>query len=193
MSDDTKPDENPDPEAAPEDGEAPEDGATPEDGEAPEDGGPVAMLRKKLKLIIAGVAALGIIGGGAALFMSETGETIAIALSGKPQATMALPGPAVFHELAVMTVDLKPSKSRKRPFIRFVMTVELQENDVARLVEMETRVLDAAQSFLRTQTVEDLGGDAGTQKLRVKMTDIVNTAIAPSRAMAVLFKEIMVR
>lgn len=197
MSDDEQAKEEPSAEAAAGEEAAVEEGAEDTDGaadpEAVESGGLVSTLRDKLKIIIAGVMTLAIIGGGVYGFMSGAGEAISNSLSGTPIATLKLPGVTVFHELPLMTVDLKPSKVRKRPFIRFIMTIELEEKDLPTLIARQVQVLDAAQTFLRTQTVKDLTGDAGTKKLRVKMTDILNIAISPSRISAVLFKEILVR
>jgi flagellar FliL protein len=53
--------------------------------------------------------------------------------------------------------------------------------------------MDTFQVFLRELRPTDLEGSAGTYRLKEELTRRVNTAIAPGRITAVLFKEMLVQ
>ena len=189
MSDDAE-DKKPEDEAA--DDETAEDTEESEGGE--EDGGedekPKGKFDGKLKYIIIGVAALVLLGGGGA------GLYFAGVFGGeKPHETqVALPGPPVYYEMQRITVDLKPSDRRMRPFIRVGLQAELQgESAKAAFVENEVKIMDLLQAHLRTVTAEELSGQEGTERLRADITTIINRVITPERAITVLYKDIMVR
>lgn len=189
----------------------PEPGAknTPENppeniGEAPIEGeeveadgllsGPIAIIRQKLKLILMALGVIAVIGGGVGIYFSGLGHTISDSLSGTPIAKLELPEPSIFHDMPIITVDLKPSTKRKRAFIRFAMTVEVYgESGRSKLIAEEALILNSVQEFLRDQTFEDLSGKAGSIKLREGMIDAINKSIAPEKVITVLFKEILVR
>ena len=173
MSDDTaKPDETP---------ENADQAETP----AP----PKSKLAAMMKWIVlgAGVTVFGAIG--AALYFSG------VLFPSKPhELTMELPGPPVYYEMQRMTVDLKPSETRARPFIRVTLQIELQGDSAKQaFIDSETRILDAMQAHLRDLTAEELEGEHGTERLREDFTTITNRIIAPERAITVLYKEILIR
>ena len=156
--------------------------------------GPIAMLRQKLKFILAGVGIFVLVGGGVGIYFSGLGKVISDSFSGTPRAELDLPELSRFHDMPVITVDLKPSAKRARPFIRLVMTVEVYgEAGELKLAEEEAKILDAVQTFLRDRTVEELSGQEGTKKLRKDLLEVVNHAMIPEKAITVLFKEILVR
>ncbi len=156
--------------------------------------GPIAIIRQKLKLILIGVGAIVIIGGGAGIYFSGFGRTISNSLSGTPVVELELPELSIFHDMPIITVDLKPSAKRKRAFIRFAMTVEVYgESGRSKLIAEEALILNSVQEFLRDQTFEDLSGKAGSIKLREGMIDSINKSIVPEKVITVLFKEILVR
>ena len=156
--------------------------------------GPIAILRQKLKFIIAGAGVVVLVGGGAGIYYSGLGKIISDSFSGTPRAELDLPELSRFHDMPVITVDLKPSAKRARPFIRLVMTVEVYgEAGQIKLAEEEAKILDAVQTFLRDRTVEELSGQQGTKKLREDLLEVVNHAMIPEKAITVLFKEILVR
>jgi len=192
MSDDT-PDATPEDEApATEDEEAGEDVA--EDGEAAEDveqapGGLKGKLIKFKWAIVGLVAVLALGGGGAGLYLSGF-----FTVNKPHEATLALPDLPVFYEIPRITVDLSPSKGHARPFIRLVLQAELQgENAKAAFIANEVRILDLIQAHLRTVTVQELQGTEGTENLRADIVTITNRIIKPERAIAVLYKEILIR
>ena len=116
------------------------------------------------------------------------------AFTASPSASLELPEASVFQDLQNMVVDLKPTRKRKRPFIRFTLTVEfVGEANRALLLERETKIRDAIQVHLRTVTVEEISGEVGTNKLRAEMVDLINDVMEPERIITVLFKDILVR
>lgn len=188
MSDAAPEDEAP----APEDGEALEDVA--EDGADGEDAeqAPSGLKGKlaKFKWVLVGLVVVLIFGGGGAGLYLTGFFTVH-----KPhEVTLALPDQAVFYEVPRMTVDLSPSQGHARPFIRLVLQVELQgESAKTAFIDREVKILDLIQSHLRTVTVQELQGSEGTENLRKDLVTIVNRIIKPERAIAVLYKEILIR
>lgn len=161
-------------------------------GEADDDaGGGAAKKRGKLKwIIIAAVTVLVLGGGGAGLHFSG----LLSHLFGGSETVVELPSEPVFHDIARLTVDLKPSEAHPKPFIRLLMQAELQgESAKLAFAANETRILDGMQSHLRTLTVEDLEGGQGTERLRDDLTTIINRIIEPEVAIGVLYKEILIR
>jgi len=187
MSEDAKaekPSEAPETEAE----EAEVDGA---EGEAEQDAptGLKAKLAGKLKYILIGVAALVLIGGGAGVYFSGILHKEKL-----HETTIALPGPPVFHELQRITVDLKPSPGRARPFIRLTMQAELQGDSAKQaFITNEVKIMDALQAHLRTVTAPELSGEQGTERLREDFITIINRIIAPEVAISVFYKDILVR
>lgn len=103
------------------------------------------------------------------------------------------PGPSVYFELPEMMVDLKSGK-RRRDFITLTMVVELGgEDDKARLQELQPRIVDAFQSYLRDQARADLVGKAGAERVRLEFLTTVNDLMAPARARNVLFNKILLK
>ncbi len=146
-------------------------------------------IRARAKLIVISTVALVVIGGGLGLYFSG-----ALTPPDPSRVVMSLPGAPVLQALPLMSVDLKPSPNRRRPFIRVVLEVELQGPGAqAAFVARETKVLDAIQTHLRTLTVEDLAGKAGTERLRRDLITIVQRIIRPERVITVLYKEILIR
>lgn len=185
------------------------EGDTPEGagGETPGDAGdageadsePVRGINKILiinkliinkKLVIAGAAALVLVGGGVALVF--TGALDSLIGGGQKRATVELPGPPVQYEFPALLVDLKTGRCRS-PFIKLRAVALVSEPDMDRLQEVETQVMDAFQVFLRDHERQDLVGKAGTDKLRQGFLSIINTAMEPAQARNVLFREILLQ
>lgn len=165
---------------------------TPAEGEeaAAEDAGaPKGKLAGKMKYIIIGVMAFTLISSGAGVYFSGI-----LHVEKTHETTVLLPGPPVYYELPRITVDLKPTPTRARPFIRLGMQVELQgESAKAAFVANEVKIMDAIQSQLRTITPDALSGEEGTERLREDFLIIINRVIDPEIAITVLYKEIFIR
>ena len=183
MSEDAKPEE---PSESPETEEAEEAEESAEE-QAPQ--GLKAKLAGKLKYILVGVVVLLIGGGGAGIYFSGILHTEKL-----HETVVALPGPPVFHEIPRITVDLKPSPGRARPFIRLTMQAELQGDSAKEaFIANEVKIMDALQAHLRTVTAPELSGEAGTERLRQDFITIINRIIEPEIAISVFYKDILVR
>jgi flagellar FliL protein len=155
--------------------------------EAPK--GHKGKLAGKMKFIIIGFVALVMIGGGAGVYFSGI-----LHVEKTHETTVMLPGPPVYYELPRITVDLKPTEKRARPFIRLVMQVELQgESAKLAFVANEVKIMDTIQAQLRTITPDELSGEQGTERLREDFLTIINRVIDPEIAITVLYKEIFIR
>jgi flagellar FliL protein len=146
-------------------------------------------LAGKMKYFIIGFVALVMIGGGAGVYFSGI-----LHVEKTYETTVMLPGPPVYYELPRITVDLKPTEKRARPFIRLGMQVELQgESAKLAFVANEVKIMDAIQAQLRSITPDELSGEQGTQRLREDFLTIINRVIEPEIAITVLYKEIFIR
>jgi len=157
------------------------------------EGGPASGLKARLagkgKIIAITTLALVLIGGGAGAYFSAMFTAPKLY-----EATIELPGPPVYYELPRITVDIKPSPRRARPFIRLTVQVQLEgEPAKTALEEKQVEVMDALQSHLRATTAPELSDRDGTERLRADFVDIINRVIAPQRALTVLYKDILVR
>lgn len=161
--------------------------APAEGEEAPK--GLKGKLAGKMKYIIIGLVALVLIGGSAGVYFSGI-----LHVEKAHETTVMLPGPPVYYELPRITVDLKPTEKRARPFIRLIMQVELQgESAKLAFVANEVKIMDTIQAQLRTITPDELSGEQGTQRLREDFLTIINRVIEPEIAITVLYKEILIR
>lgn len=159
------------------------------DDEAPEGAAEGAAPKKKLpiKLIaIAGVAVLALGGGGAFFLLKGKKDD-------KAEAAKPVAKPVFFHDVPDITVNLAGTGGRTQ-YLRVKITLEMAEQaTVEKIKPVMPRITDAFQVHLREMRHTDLEGSAGIYRLREELTKRVNTAIAPSRIDAVLFKEIVVQ
>jgi flagellar FliL protein len=166
------------------------DAATVEADSAPEDA--VAEKPKKkfalpsLKVMLIGLAALLLIGGGAVYFFM-----FRHAAHQDTHAANA-PKPVVFVDLPELMVNLSNPSGERAQYLKVKVVLELADQVmVAQVQAVMPRVMDAFQTYLRELRPTDLDGSAGLYRLREELTRRVNAAIAPARINAVLFKEIV--
>lgn len=179
-----------------------------------EDGAPaeVAKPKSKKKLFIIGgaAAAVLILGGGGAFMMlggkgggdhAEAGEAAehgeAKAEGGKGEAKEgkgeAVAG-ASFVDLPEMTVNLSTPDSQKPRYVKLNVSLEVEKPEMAAAIKpMMPRVLDSFQTHLRELRPEDIKGSSGAYRLKEELLRRVNTAVAPAKVDAVLFREIVVQ
>jgi flagellar protein FliL len=164
--------------------------ADADDAEAGADGEQATPSKRKLplKLIImaaAGVVVLG--GGGTAAYLMFAG--------GKDGVAMAAPTkPPAFVEVPEVLVNLSTAGSDRTQYLKVKVVLEIPDAALSPQIEATMpRVMDAFQTYLRELRPTDLDGSAGLYRLKEELTRRVNTAIAPSRITAVLFKEIVVQ
>ncbi len=139
-------------------------------------------------LIIAGAAVLVLGGGGAgAYFFFSKPKDVAHAAAPPVK-------PAVFVDLPDVLVNLANTGSDRTQYLKVKVTLEVPDQILAQQIQpLMPRVMDAFQTYLRELRPTDLDGSAGLYRLKEELTRRVNTAVAPGRINAVLFKEIVVQ
>jgi flagellar FliL protein len=145
----------------------------------------------KLKLIIAVVAVLAIVGGGATWFFflrhhnSEEMHAEAVAPSPKPPAYVEVPD---------MLVNLIGLPGERVQYLKVKIVLEVkEEKQVEAIKPALPRVTDIFQTYLRELRPGDLNGSAGLFRLKEDLTRRVNAAVSPNQVSAVLFKEVVVQ
>jgi flagellar FliL protein len=160
-------------------------GRTMADNEAAEG---EAAPKGKLKLIIAAVGVLMIIGAGATwfFFFRHKAEEV--------HAAAPVAKPPVFVDVPEMLVNMVGAPGERVQYLRVKVVLELGEAKLAEAIKPTMpRVTDLFQTYLRELRPVDLNGSAGLFRLKEELTRRVNVAIAPNAVNAVLFKEIVVQ
>jgi flagellar protein FliL len=164
--------------------------ADADDAEAGADGDEATPSKRKLplKLIIMAVVGVAVLGGGG------SGAYLMFA-GGKDGAAAAAPTkPPAFVEVPEVLVNLSTAGSDRTQYLKVKVVLEIPDAALSTQIEATMpRVMDAFQTYLRELRPTDLDGSAGLYRLKEELTRRVNTAIAPSRITAVLFKEIVVQ
>jgi flagellar FliL protein len=158
-----------------------------EPAEGAAEGAEAAPPKGKLKLIIAAVAVLAIVGGGATwfLFFRHHGE--------EAHAEAAAKAP-VFVEVPDMLVNLVGSPGERVQYLKVKVVLEVkEEKQVETIKPSMPRVTDLFQTYLRELRPTDINGSAGLFRLKEELTRRVNVAVAPNQVNAVLFKEIVIQ
>ena len=149
-----------------------------------------AAPKGKLKLIIAGVAVLGILGAGTAtwfVFFRGHGEEVHAEAAPPPK-------PSIFIEVPEMLVNLVGAPGERVQYLKAKIVIEVKEEKQAEAIKPTMpRITDVFQTYLRELRAADLNGSAGLFRLKEELTRRVNTAVSPSQVNAVLFKEIVVQ
>ncbi len=161
--------------------------AEAEDTAAGEGAKPKAGLPLK-KIIIAavGVTVLGGGGFGAYKFFFAKHET--------HEAAAPMIKPAVFIDMPEVLVNLSNGGSERTQYLKIKVVLELPDQLLmAQIQPVMPRVLDTFQTYLRELRPADLDGSSGLYRLKEELTRRVNSAIAPNKVTAVLFKEIVVQ
>jgi flagellar protein FliL len=171
--------------------------ARSETGETDVQQGKASPGKRKLslKLIIMSAAALvglaAIGGGGYYFFAGGHGKTdAAAAAEASPTKSVA------FLDMPDVLVNLSSGTGggERTQYLKVKVTLELpSETMSAQIQPLMPRLMDAFQTYLRELRPSDLDGSAGLYRLKEELTRRVNSAIAPSRINAVLFKEIVVQ
>ena len=142
----------------------------------------------KLKLIIALVGFVAILGGGAGwfFFMRGHGE--------EAHAEAPPPKPPSFVEVPDMMVNLVGAPGERVQYLRVKVVLEVKEEKQVEAIKPNLpRVTDLFQTYLRELRPSDINGSAGLFRLKEELTKRVNSAVAPQVVSAVLFKEIVVQ
>ena len=161
-----------------------------EPAEGAADGAEAAPAKKsgKLKLIIAAVGFIAILGAGAGGFFLMRGH------GEEMHAEAAPPKPPSFVEVPDMTVNLVGAAGERVQYLKVKIVLEVkEEKQVEAIKPTLPRVTDLFQTYLRELRPSDLNGSAGLFRLKEELTKRVNLALAPQSVSAVLFKEIIVQ
>jgi flagellar protein FliL len=156
---------------------------------AAEDAAEATPPKGKLKLIIAVVGVLAILGGSAAtwffFFRGHGEEMHAEAPAAKPPS---------FVEVPEMMVNLVSAPGERPQYLKVKLVLEVKEEKLIETIKPTLpRVTDIFQTYLRELRVSDLSGSVGLFRLKEELTRRVNAALSPNQVNAVLFKEIVVQ
>ncbi len=102
-------------------------------------------------------------------------------------------GGAVFYDMPEMLVNINTA-GRTRNFLKIRVSLEMaNETDIALIENVQPRIIDNFQVYLRELRLEDLQGAAGMYRLREELLNRVNAAVRPAQVKDVLFKEMIVQ
>ncbi|MFH0300322.1 flagellar basal body-associated protein FliL [Bradyrhizobium sp. 31Argb] len=152
------------------------------------EGEAAASKKGKLKLIIAAVGFLAILGGGAGWFFFMRGHGEEVHAEAPP------PKPPAFVEVPDMLVNLVGGPGERIQYLKVKLVLEVKEEKQVEAIKPSLpRVTDLFQTYLRELRASDLNGSAGLFRLKEELTKRVNAALSPNQVNAVLFKEIVVQ
>ena len=150
--------------------------------------GEAASKKGKLKLIIAAVGFIAILGGGAGWFFLMRGHGEEVHAEAPP------PKPPSFIEVPDMLVNLVGAPGERVQYLKVKLVLEIKEEKQVEFIKPSLpRVTDLFQTYLRELRPSDLNGSAGLFRLKEELTKRVNSAVSPNQVSAVLFKEIVVQ
>ena len=163
----------------------------PADGGAADGAEATAAPKGKLKLIIAAVGLLVLLGGGVTtwflFFRNAGGEA-------KQAEVLAAAKPPVFMDVPEMLVNMVGLPGERVQYLKVKVVLELKEDKQIEAIKPTLpRVTDIFQTYLRELRPVDLNGSAGMFRLKEELTRRVNVAVAPNAVNAVLFKEIVIQ
>jgi len=142
----------------------------------------------KLKLLIALVGFVAILGGGGGWFFFMRGHGEEVHAEAPP------PKPPSFVEVPDMMVNLVGAPGERVQYLRVKIVLEVKEEKQVEAIKPNLpRVTDLFQTYLRELRPSDINGSAGLFRLKEELTKRVNNAVAPQQVSAVLFKEIVVQ
>lgn len=145
--------------------------------------------KKSKRLILIGAALIILLGGGGAgyYFWSSSHKTA----NAEP---VAVQRAASYVELRDIVVSLAPGVGRSQDAPKMLKLKLVIEVGNARIVpeiqQLQPRIEDILQIYLRELRVSDLEGSAGLYRLKEELLRRVNSAVYPRRVDAVLFKDI---
>jgi flagellar FliL protein len=99
----------------------------------------------------------------------------------------------VFYPLPPFVVNLESDGNRAR-FLKMDVVLELPDEEAQKkLQEMEPRVIDTFNTYLRELRPDDLAGSAGVYRLREELLLRLNKTLHPAKVNDILFKEMIVQ
>jgi flagellar protein FliL len=153
------------------------------------EGGQQAPKRKLPLKLIAMIAGGLVVAGGLGV-----GGYMMFGGSHESHAAVPAVKPAVFVDLPEVLVNLSNVGSDRTQYLKVKVVLELPDQLLMQQIQpVMPRIMDTFQTYLRELRPTDLDGSAGLYRLKEELTRRVNTAIAPNKVNAVLFKEIVVQ
>jgi flagellar FliL protein len=99
----------------------------------------------------------------------------------------------VFMDLPPFLVNLDGGKERSS-FMKMVISLEVaSKEDEEKVKQMQPRIMDQFNTYLRELRADDLKGAAGMHRLREELLLRVNQSTYPAKINDILFKEILVQ
>lgn len=105
----------------------------------------------------------------------------------------ARPAVPIFVDLPEMVANLNGGNHRPS-YLKLIARLEVAKpEDAERAKQAMPRLQDLFQTYLREMRPEELRGSAGTYRLREELIARANVAMAPARAVNVLFIQLLVQ
>ena len=146
------------------------------------------LLGKKALLIIAALAVVA--GGGVA--GAHYGGFIGGPETADASSDSAVAAEPVYYELPELVVNLNTG-SRRTTFLKLRASLQLESAaSVPEVGERLPLIIDHFQIYLRELRPEELGGSAGTYRLREELLKRVQLTLAPIAVTDVVFAEMLV-
>lgn len=172
--------------------DAPKDDA---DSDADE---PQAKGSKRRRTFILVALALGLCAvGGGAVYVFLDPELSARVMDLMPEddgsEEVEIPEKLEFAKLREIIADLR-SPREITSFIRLKMSLQVTTREEKSWIKnIEPRIADAVQLYLRQHTRDEFIGDEGTQRARTELLAIINQAAKPVKIKGIFFREFLVR
>ena len=172
--------------------DAPKDDAD-SDADEPEAKG---SKRRRTFILVALVLVLCAVGGGA-VYVYLNPDLLAAVIDLMPEddepEEVEIPKKQVFFKLTEIIADLRAPRGTTS-FIRLKMSLQVTTREEKTWIKnIEPRIVDAVQLYLRQHTRAAFIGDEGTMKARAELLAVINQAAKPVKIKGIFFKEFLVR
>ncbi|NJO55306.1 MAG: flagellar basal body-associated FliL family protein [Rhodospirillales bacterium] len=152
--------------------------------------GPLAMsILRRLKrrwlrvalLVLPFLVTVSLVAGAAAVMRASRPVTVELDVTAG----------SVFHRLPDIFANLNASGPRLRR-VRVGVTLEVEDNKLARLIQVEPAILSLTHDHLRELKPEDLSGRAGIERLRGFIQSVISDQASPWTVRNVHFTTLLV-
>jgi flagellar FliL protein len=103
------------------------------------------------------------------------------------------PDGVTYYTMPDMVVNIQAADGRPT-FLKLTLTFEMKDHEVAEMMPSTApRLKDMFQTFLRELRPEDLNGSQGSYQLRMEIQRRANLVLAPHKIDAVLIEEMLIQ
>ena len=152
--------------------------------------------RRRAFILVALALVLCAVGGGAVyVFLNPDLSAGVIDLMPKDDEPeeVEIPKKPEFAKLSEIIADLRAPRG-VTSFIRLKVSLQVATREEKSWIKnVEPRIVDAVQLYLRQQTRAAFTGDEGTLKARAELLAVINQAAKPVKIQGIYFKEFLVR